>query len=232
MSPLVRTLAWASAVPAAGVLALASCVPESRPTPPAWPAGTVLALNDTPILVEEVDAIASIVARVEPQHTLPDLRRIALTNVIFQRTAARQIVGEGARDAVHAAAEVGRTALLRGGEAPAPVAAPQFDQVKGGLPELGLEVWNWALDAEVGAWSEPIETTGAWRLARVLERSAGLRPGDVQLEVDVRTFPWSDPDTFVRELEEHLDRSKLTFVDESWRDLVPTLWQRRLRGSP
>jgi hypothetical protein len=31
-------------------------------------------------------------------------------------------------------------------------------------------------------------------------------------------------------VEAHLDRSRLEFVDESWRDVVPMYWKNRLRG--
>ena len=97
---------------------------------------------------------------------------------------------------------------------------------------MGLEVWDFALDAEPGVWSEPIEVPGAWRIARVVARGQGLRPIDVSLQVDVRTFLWDPAPDFRPAVEALLDRSTLEYVDPSWRDLVPTLWQRRLRGTP
>ncbi len=198
----------------------------------ALPAGTVLTLNGTPIRADDVDAIGSIVARVEVQHTLPSLRRIALTNVVLPRTAARQLVGEEKYAAARALADTWHATLVRGGAQSAPLAGPPEEVLEGGLLQIGLEVWNWAIDAPLDAWSEPIETVGAWRLARVIERSAGLRPADVRLKVEVRTFVWDPAESFRKEVEDQLDRSKLVFVDETWRDVVPTLWQRRLRGSP
>lgn len=229
-----RRRARATAAWVAGAWLCAACG-DAAPAPPArkaWPAGTVLALNGDPIRVEDVDAIGSIVARAENQHTLPHLRRIALTNVILPLVATRQFAGEAARAASLDVARTWRAALVRGETPPPPVVTPFEEVVEGGFGAVGLEVWNWALDCPLDTWSEPIETPGAWRVARVLERSNALRPSDVRLKADVRVFPWVASETFQKDVEAHLDRSKLEFVDESWRDLVPTLWQRRLRGSP
>jgi hypothetical protein len=211
---------------------LAACAPDApaTSTPVVWPAGTVLALNSTPISADEVDAVASIVARLQPQRTLPYLRRMALTNVVLPRVAAREVFGPGRQSAL-AAAEAWRAALERDEAPPAPLATPESEIAEGGYEATGMEVWNWALDCPLGVWSEPIETVGSWRLARVLERGAGRWPTDVVLKLDMRTFPWSDSETLVQDVEQQLDHSKLTFVDEDWRDLVPTAWQRRLRGS-
>ncbi|MBL8863504.1 MAG: hypothetical protein JNK02_16060 [Planctomycetes bacterium] len=228
-----RVGAWALAT--AAVLPLAACgAGEAPAAAPArtWPPDTVLALNGVPIAAAEVDAISSIVARAEVQHALPHLRRIALTNVILPRAAAREVAGEARRAAALAAAQAWRAALERDATPPPPVEVPHEAVVEGGFGMTGLEVWDWALDAPLATWSPPIETPGAWRLARVLERTGGLRPSDVRLKVDLRTFVWTHSPTFREDVEAHLDRSRLEYVDEAWRDLVPTLWQRRLRGTP
>ncbi len=196
-----------------------------------WPAETVLALNGTPIRVPEVDAIASIIARAGEEHTLPHLRRIALTNVVLPLHAARQFAGETKRAAALDRAQTWRDALSRGATPPPSIAPPLEEIVKGGFGATGLEVWNWALDCPLGEWSTPIETPGTWRVARVLERSVGLRPCDVVLRVEVCTFVWDTSASFKQDVESFIDRSKLEYVDEAWRDLVPTLWQRRLRGT-
>jgi len=229
--------AWAMC--AVGTLLLAACersAPIAAPEPTVsradWPADTVFALNGQPISAAEVDAVASIVARVEEEHSLPHLRRIALTNVVLMRHATRQFAGEAKRAAALETARAWRDAVARGEPPPDSVAPPIEDVVRGGFGVTGLEVWNWALDCPLNEWSEPIETAGAWRVARVLERTAGLRPIDVSLSVDMRTFVWDTSASFQKDVESFLDRSKLEYVDEAWRELVPTLWQRRLRGSP
>jgi hypothetical protein len=127
---------------------------------------------------------------------------------------------------------VWRTALEAGTRLPTPVVPPHEEQIEGDYGALGFHVWNWALDAPLGTWSQPIEQPGAWYLAKVVERKPGLRPVDVALKVDVAIFPWIESDTYRADYEAHLDKSKLEFVDAAWRDVVPTLWQRRLRGSP
>jgi len=221
---------------AAAALAIAcACdeVPSGAPAAAqAWPTGTVLVLNGDPILETEVDALASIVARIEPHHTLPHLRRIAVTNIVLPLLGARQVAGPERRAAALERARAWRDALAAGTTPPAPVTPPVEEDVEGGFGILGMEVWDWALDAPIGAWSQPIELPGAWRVTQLLERKPALRPADVRLKAKVLTFPWVEGDTLRAEVDAHLDRSKLEFVDATWRDVVPTLWQRRLRGSP
>jgi hypothetical protein len=205
---------------------------SAEATAQAWPSGTVLALNGEPILASEVDEMASIIARVEPHHALPNLRRIALTNIVLPLLAARQVAGPERRASALDRARAWQAALAAGTAPPTPVAPPRQEQIEGGYGALGLRVWDWALDAPIGAWSQPIEQPGAWYLAKVVERRPGLRPSDVVLKADVAVFDWVESDTYRADAEAHLDRSKLEYVDAAWRDVVPTLWQRRLRGSP
>lgn len=233
MSPAPRLRFRALAAAALAVACACDEVPDGAPSAaPTWPTGTVLVLNGDPILEGEVDAQASIVARVESHHALPHLRRIALTNMLLPLVGARQVAGPERRAAALERARAWRDALEAGSAPPAPVAPPVEEELQGGYGSLGLQVWDWALDAPIGAWSQPIEMPGAWRVAKVLERKPGLRPVDVVLTAQVLTFSWVDGDTFRADVEAHLDRSKLEFVDATWRDVVPTLWQRRLRGSP
>jgi uncharacterized protein YbdZ (MbtH family) len=228
---------------AAALLVLTACSPQAEsPDRPlaasvpvdrsGWPADTVLALNGTPITAAEVDAASSRIARAEPHLAVPHLRRLALTNLTLPLHAARQKAGAAARDAALTQAQTWLASLRRGETPPAPVVDPGEVRLEGGFAQLGLEVWDFALDAEPGVWSEPIEVPGAWRLARVVARGQGLRPIDVPLQVDVRTFLWDPAPDFRQAVEALLDRSTLEYVDPSWRDLVPTLWQRRLRGTP
>jgi hypothetical protein len=221
-----RTRLAALVLTPAFALALASCEPQ-RAAAPSWPAGTVLALDGAPITQDEVDAIAAVVARIEPMWSTPHLRRIALTRVVLPRAAARNLAGTG-RDAALAAARAWRSARdAHGPEAATPDGARA---TVGGPLDLGLETWDWAIDAPDGAWSEPIEVAGAWQVARVVRRTHADRPGAVTLEAEVASFPWIAAANVPLEIEQALDRSELVFVEPAWRDLVPTLWQRRLRG--
>ena len=210
--------------------ATAACSDATVPTARAWPAGTVLALNDDAILESEVDAIGSLVARVEPQDALPQLRRVALTNVILARCAARHVAGEERAQAWTLAHEF-KAALDAGTQPPAALAGPAIETLQGGFGAMGLEVWSWALDAEPGRWSDPIEVVGGWRLARVDQRSAGAIPTDVRLAVSSYFFAYVRGGDPRQQIEAELDRSKLVFVDPRWRDVVPTLWQHRLHGT-
>ncbi len=217
----------------AALLAAAAlgCEQPAAVQPVDWPPGTVLALNGEPISAAEVDEVAAIVARAEPHSAVPHLRRIALTNVVLARAAARQLAGE-ARERARAQAAAFADALRAGTADQTPLLAPDQTTQEGGVAQVGLELWSWALDANLGAWSDPLELAGSWRVARVDERTRRERPGEIHFRITCYTFPWFERSDAQREIDAFLDRSKLEFVDPAWRDVVPTLWQRRLRGSP
>jgi hypothetical protein len=216
-------------------LLLAPCIacdrppPEPAPVARTFPAGTVLVLNDTPITVDEVDAVGSIIARAEPNGALIYLRRVALTNVLFQRIAGIQTAGAARTEAL-ALAQACKKELDTGSDLGGPRVGVIRQEREGYFKAIGLEAWNWAMDAEIGTWSEPIETVGAFELVRVDSRSKAGAPRAVVIKATVIVVPYvdgSDPRTGI---EAHLDRSKLEFVDETWRDVVPEYWKQRLRG--
>jgi hypothetical protein len=163
------------------------------------------------------------VARVEPQWSLPLLRRIALTQVVFERTAARNLAGPQREQALRAAES------WRGFAAAGAVPDdPALERLEGGVLQFGLELWDWAIDSTDGEWSPPIESDAAWHVARVARRVPAERPGEVAIELDVARFPYLTDGP--RAIETALDAARLDYVDPAWRELVPTLWQRRLDG--
>ena len=218
-----------AAVSVVGGLALGACTKAAPATvAPSWPAGTVLVLDGEPISAAEVDRVGSAFATVEPTDSLAQLRRLALTNVIFPRIAAATANAER-RASARALAEEYRAALTAGTTAPAPLAGPGEVDHEGRMTEIGLEVWCFALDAEIGKWSPVLETVGAFQIARVKKRVDGPSPGWTQFKVGVYDFPYVDGDRH-KAVDEAIDRSRLVFVDESWREVVPTAWIYRMRG--
>ena len=186
----------------------------------------MLALNDVPISAEEVDAIGEIMARIEPADVLPQLRRIALTNVVLPRAAAREIAGP------RRSRELERALACKQALDAARSPEGTFSRtIEGGYNEVGLEAWRFALDAAPDRWSDVIETVGAFEIVRLIARKpGGGATGAAAFALELYYFPYIDEDKVRTEVDARLDHSKLVFVDESWRDVVPTSWQYRLRG--
>ncbi|HVS20018.1 MAG TPA: hypothetical protein VMT18_15545, partial [Planctomycetota bacterium] len=114
---------------AAFALALGACAPSDSPldapsaepgaahaaeTRTDWPAGTVLAVDDVPILAAEVDAATIPVQRIERRAVDAQLRRLALTNIVLPRLLTRLLGGEERARALSEARDA--LARLRAGE--------------------------------------------------------------------------------------------------------------------
>jgi hypothetical protein len=209
---------------------LAACGEAPAPAPkPAHPAGTVLVFDGLPIRAEEVDVVASWFAQLEPRNSLEQLRRLALTNVIFPRLAATRI-DPARREQAKLLAESYRKALSEGTELGGPLAGPLLETRSGRMLDLGMEIWNAALELPLGEWSAVLETAGAFHLVRPVKHGAGDTPALIELTVEVYDFPYLDPEHVRTQIREQLDRSRLESVDPAWWELVPTAWRHRLRG--
>lgn len=197
---------------------------------PAWPAGTVLAVDGEPIRAEEVDEVASWFAWIEPQDSLNQLRRLALARHLFPRHAARRL-DPAARARELARAERWRAELVAGtADASAP-GAPAEARRAGRWQAHGAAVWDVAFELGEGVWSPVVESVASFHVFQVVGRTEGGTPGLVELTLRVYDFPWLDPGTAAAAIEAELDRCRLVFVDEAWRDAVPTWWQHRLRAT-
>lgn len=211
---------------AAALLALAAC---SEPASPAaarvWPAGTVLAVDDQAITLEEVDEVAGWFAMLEPQFTLPQLRRLALTNQVLPLAAARAREPDR-RAAAKRQAEETRAVLASGGTPAERTPSTR----EGGWRSIGLTVWRAAIDVPTNSWSAVVESPGAFHVFSVTARPPARTPADTSFTITAYDFGYLDPSAGQSALAGTLARSRLTFVDESWRDFVPTEMQYRFRG--
>jgi hypothetical protein len=238
MNPSSPPLARAEG-PAAWAGVLLAFVPPgacSKPLSPAHPdpspnrpPGSVLVLNGTPIHPEEVDEVGDAYAFLEPQDTPLQLRRIALSRSVFPRIAA-QGLEPARRTEAEKLARSYRSALEAGNLPAGPLAGPMEIERKGRFLDLGFEMWRTALQAEPGKWSQVLETPGSFHILRVKSREEGSLPSLTWFTIGVFDFPYLDPETARATIEAALDRSRLTILDESWRDAVPAAWRYRLHA--
>lgn len=206
-----------------------SACEKSPPPPPSWPPGTVLVMNDEPIQPEEVDEIAGWFALLEPQDTPLQLRRLALTNFIFPRIAARGVDPMRRRE-MRDLAEACRRDAVAGTMPPGPLPGPMECEGTGAFVELGLLIWKAALDAEPGQWTPVLEDVGSYHFFRVKKREEGPLPSLMRFTIGTFDFPYLDPATGHAAVEVALDRSNLIILDENWREAVPAAWQYRLHA--
>ena len=211
----------------AALAALAACGTHAQEPRAAWPSGTVLALDQRAIDAAEVDEAAGIIAQLEPRDSLDQLRRLALTNIVLPRCAAQTIDPE-ARTLAHKRAAEARPALVAGGASLDPLPVER----KGAMLDLGLELWNALMPLAPGEWTPVVEAPGYFQVARLKAKGTATLPGRVELTAEVYDFPYLPPDEAHDRIQAQLDRSRLVYVDESWRALVPTAWQHKLRGGP
>lgn len=224
-------------LPRIPLLALAAVPACSKPAAPApapaqartWPAGSVLALNDVPIRADDVDPIASTFAVVEPQDTPTQLRRLALSNSIFPRIAASGI-DPARRAAALKLAQSYRDALERGDLPSGPLPGPMEIEREGAFKDLGFEFWRVAIDLAPGVWSPILETPGSFHILRVKTRKESSHPGRTRLTIGAFDFPYLEAATAKADIEAALDRSRLTILDDTWRDAVPAALRYRFHA--
>jgi len=77
-----------------------------------------------------------------------------------------------------------------------------------------------------------IETPGAFHVLRVKKREEASHPAAVRFILGSFEFPYLDAGSARADIEASLDRSKLLFIDDSWRETVPLAWRHRLRAEP
>jgi len=214
------------------LIATGSCADADSRAPateaePNRPSGTVLVMNDVPIQADEVDRIASAFAVVEPQDTPTQLRRLALSNSVFPRIAAAGI-DPSRRSAAEALAHRCREFLAAGADPPGVPEGPQEVEREGYFKELGFEQWRVAIDLAPDTWSPVFETPGSFHILRVKSRKEGALPTLTRLRIGAFDFSYLDAATVRAEIEAALDRSRLTILDDNWRDAVPAAWRYRL----
>jgi len=219
----------------AGLL-LASCGSETaeagevaRTAPGrSWPAGCVLAVDDVPILADEVDVPSAWIEMIEPHSTPPQLRRLALTNVVLPRVLAG-LMQPAARERARAEAEARAAALHAGTYQGVPDKDGAFGtRLEGTWQDFGIPAWGTAVGLPKGEWSDVVEDAGAFAVLRVLAREAAPVSAATWMRIDLFRFPYLPEDTEAGDLERAYDEHRLTIVDPAWRELVPERTQYRM----
>ena len=184
-----------------------------------WPQGTVLAVNDRGLQSEDVDAILPTVALIQPQSTKPHQRRLVLTNFHLPLLATQSLYPEP-RDEAFSKAEEALGELADNEDAHASILA------EGAWRALGFELWCQLHALPLNKWHGPLELSGRFVLAKILERPA--EPGRLGWKVRLIDFPYVPPGDVDQQTEQAIDQSQLTIVDPAWGEIIPEVWKHRM----
>ncbi len=227
-------------------LAAAACSgPEDTPLAPAserWPAGTVIAVGDQPLGLEELQVIARGVAALFPGEVPRAHLRRALKTTVLPRLAVAAVHSPARAKALTAAEQ--RLAELRAEPARSAELALEF----GNWKSLDLELWAAAQDslraaglddfaepenvppagALPAAWFGPVEVLGEFVVARVEGTRPGRTPADLQLELRLQRFGFLRDDFDIHDLRGAYAQSDLEIVDEEIGDLISGFYLQQL----
>ena len=206
---------------AAGVLGCDSEAPVEAP--PAFPEGTVIAVDQHAIAASDVDRYVPALEILESEFTLTSHRRKILSNIILP-IAAGAALDPAARDEAFVEAQRLLTIARETGSVPAEEAEP--NTLSGSFKDIGLVSWAIARETEPLAYSDLHETPGAWTFFRLI---AVPPDGDVDDPTGMYTVVRYDipylPREGARELiRSALDQFEITVVDPEWESAVPPIY--------
>jgi hypothetical protein len=212
--------------------ALAACAPED-PIDPAGadrhlgpPSEGVLLVDGIPLAEDEAEPLCRDILALYPEYSRLHALRVALTNELLPRLAARASAPERWREARDACREV-RVDGSHGG-----VEAPPARRIEGGFNALGIGLWSAARPLPEGEWSEPIDLAGRWLRVRLDGRGGeGDETLAETLQLSLIEFPYVDPLAPGAAIEAAIDRARLELIDPEFAEAVPEAWKHRMRGS-
>ena len=179
---------------------------------PAWPEGTVEAVDGEPILASEVDAHVEAMLDLENAFGLTQRRRMVLVNVSLPLAHARRHGGERRAEARRAAEEW--LARLEAGQE----VESDWQRLVGNWDQVGLTVWLAARGLEPGAHSGVVELPGRFAVVRLEARDGARNPALERVQVLLEAFPYTDRLDTV--LQDYLG-GELEIVDPAWDEVVP-----------
>ena len=214
-------------------LALAACGPPRSPVADGEgqftsPGSHVVYLVDgkIPITREEVDQWLPLMKSIQVDASLPQLRRLAITNIVLHRALGRLIDPAAWRDAKERATSL-HARLLEGGEPG--IDLPATETLAGTWKEVSMDVWASCETAEVGVWQPPLESIGAFYLYRLLEPPPDPWLPNSEVAVEILRIPYvpeESPKELFLEFEEHV---RLEVLDPAWEELLPLVLRNRMQ---
>lgn len=207
-------------------LSLALGCSEPQPTAPPeveLPAGTVLVVDQQPILAEEVDRYVSAIQLIEPEFVLRDHRRKVLSNISIPIAAGAALDPAG-RDEAFERAQRLLAATRETGEVPADAPAPKVST--GTFKDVGLIPWAIATDLEPLTFSELHETPGAWTFFKLTAstHAPGEFIGTSQVTIVRYDVPYLPTEAVRGLVQTALGGFDVQVVDPEWEPLVPPIY--------
>jgi hypothetical protein len=200
----------------------------ARAETPALPPDAIFRLDGHEIVTSsEVDEWLECTHFLQTNASLPQQRRLSLTNFVFPRAVARNVdrkAYETARetaDAIHAR-------LLDGGEPGRDL--PASESIVGTWEDTGLDVWWKCRDMVPGEWSRPMESIGAfviWRLVEAPEQP--WRPGE-KVHIELLRIPYIPTESPRALIQQAMDETKLEVLDPAWEELLPLVYRNQMES--
>lgn len=197
----------------------APVVPEAR----TFPEGTVLAVDDQPILAADVDRFVGAIELIEPQFVLRDHRRKVLSNISIPLAAGAALEPE-ARQVAFSRAQGLISTLRETGELPPD--APEPRVMTGTFKEVGLIPWAIATEMEPLTFSELHETPGAWTFFKLTATSEppGAFVGGSQVTIVRYDVPYLPQDAVRGLLQTAMEGLQVEVIDPEWEPVIPPLY--------
>jgi hypothetical protein len=194
---------------------------DSKPVPPSWPAGTVVAIDDAPILAAEVDRFLDAMGAIDPAWSTTHRRRLALTSIAMPLTHGRH-VGASEREVARLEAEAWNAERVSGS-----LVGPLEPPRSGNWEGIGIEVWAVARELGDGEWSQVTELAGRYVVVQLIARDGNPRAGHEHFEVQLKSFPYVErPEALLDQILE----AELEIVDPEWDQVVPGFLKYEMRG--
>lgn len=209
------------------LLCTLACAPaaDEGPPPKDYPEGTVYVVDGVPILASEIDEWVETIRLVQPTHTLPSLRRLALTNLVLQRAIGASLAPadrELAREMCARDLEI----LKGGGELS--LEGPQvqrFHDNWNSQVDIGLDRWGKGREVGVGEWTM-FETIGGFTAMRLVAAPHQWRM-DSPVTLEHVTHYYLPTDGMKDILESAMDVAEIEVVDPAWERYLPSHYLHR-----
>lgn len=215
------------------LLTLSSGCSDPAPAPAeerVFPPGTVLVVEDQPILSSDVDRYVDAIGLIEPEFVLRDHRRKVLSNISIPLAAGAALDPE-AREVAFARAQSLLSAVRETGELPPDAPEPQVRT--GTFKDVGLIPWAIASEMEPLTFSELHETPGAWSFFKLTATSEppGGFVGGSQVTIVRYDVPYLPQDAVRGLVQTAVDGFQVEVIDPEWEPMVPPLYLYPTSGS-